>query len=87
MARRSRPPVLSAVWINERIERIVEVATTIVQERILTEGLLYNGYLPGEIPLTDAMLARMSAEELRLLLPKLTYEQQLLVLKRVEELK
>ena len=55
---------LTASWINERVLNV----TARVEEylnRIIDDGLLADGFMPFQSPITDDMLARMGPEQFR----------------------
>ncbi len=59
--------LLSAEWINQRIENVIERVDKLL-DRILEEGLLSSGYLPLEKPLTKELLMKMTPQQVLALL-------------------
>lgn len=72
--------ILSAEWINERLERVIDRAEKIIVQRLLDEGLLSSGYAPGEVPVDRKLLERMTPEEVKALLNGLDYNEMMKVL-------
>lgn len=71
---------LSAAWVNQRVANVTERVEAYL-DRIIDRGLLADGYMPFETPLTDEMLARMSPDQFRALFdatPSLEGKAQLL---------
>lgn len=71
---------LSAEWVNQRVANV----TARVQEyldRIIDKGLLADGYLPFETPLTDELLSHLTPDQFRAIFdstPTLAGKAQLL---------
>ncbi|MDE1850051.1 MAG: hypothetical protein KGI00_04965 [Candidatus Micrarchaeota archaeon] len=57
---------LNADWVNTRIMH-VKAQVEAILDRIIDRGLMSDGYLPFQSPITDNMLVRMSPDQLRML--------------------
>ena len=80
-------PYLSAEWVNERVANVTARVEAYIS-RIIDDGLLADGYLPFETPVTDEMLARMAPEEFRALFDTTpTIEGKAALLARMKSLK
>ena len=77
---------LSAEWINSRLDSVLDRVDRLL-DRLIDQGLLSSGYPPGETPLTDAMLRRMTPDEIRTLIQSLpTAEEKATLMARIVKL-
>ena len=60
-------PMLSAEWINDRVDNVLDRLEEIM-DHLIDDGLLVSGYMPFETPLTPALLRRMTPEQVQMLL-------------------
>ena len=67
MARPGDVPLLSASWINTRVDNVLDRAEEIF-DRLIEAGLMVDGYLPFETPLTPGTIRRMLPEQIQDLL-------------------
>jgi len=56
---READSMLSAAWINARIENVL-TQVEVIYNRLLYDGLLSSGHLPLETPITPKLLRRLS---------------------------
>jgi hypothetical protein len=71
---------LTPTWINQRTMNVAAKVDALL-DRIIDDGLIADGFLPFESPITDEMLARMNPYEFRTLfdtIPSLEGKAQLL---------
>ena len=61
MARPKSTPLLSAEWINERIENVTDKALAIMDEIIAQ--LTSSGYLPLEAPSNAEFMKRLTPQQ------------------------
>lgn len=78
---------LNAEWINDRIVNVQNRVNALL-DRLIDDGLLGSGYFPFDMPVTDAMLAKMTPKQFRALYDSMTdLEQKSHLLERVKGLK
>ena len=63
------PSILSAEWTNQRLLNVLDKIDTILDR--IYEGFLSSGYLPLEQPITKALLAKMTPEQVLTILSSL----------------
>lgn len=57
---KTKPPLLSAEWVNARIENIFLMSMNIYAE--ILSDLTYSGYFPLEAPPSKEFLSRLTPE-------------------------
>jgi hypothetical protein len=78
---------LNPTWINDRVMNVAKKVDDLL-DRIIDDGLLSEGFMPFESPISDAMLSRMEPGQFRILfdtIPSLEGKAQLLA--RMKSLK
>ena len=60
----SDAPMLSASWINERVDNVLDRLEDIF-DHLLDDGILSEGVFPFTTPLTPKLLKRMPEEEVK----------------------
>ena len=60
-------PLLSAEWINQRVENVLDRLEEIF-DHLIEDGLLVSGFLPFETPLTAQTIRRMLPTQIQDLL-------------------
>lgn len=78
---------LNGEWINERVMNVAAKVDALL-DRIIDDGLLADGFMPFESPITDEMLVRLTPGQFRILfdtIPSLEGKAQLLA--RMKDLK
>lgn len=88
MARRRKKavPLLSAVWINEQIDDVLDTVEKLY-DFLIDDGLLSSGYLPFEAPLSPKTIRRMTSEQVKALLDQTaSLEDQAEILQALEGL-
>ena len=64
MAKPGDIPLLSAEWINARVDNVLDRLEDIF-DHLIEDGLMVDGYLPFETPLTPATIRRMLPEQVQ----------------------
>lgn len=62
MAIGTQVEILSAEWINERVNNVLTRVYEML-DHIVDEGLISSGFLPLEQPIDDAFLLRLTEEQ------------------------
>jgi len=76
--------LLTAEWINQRIENVLDRVDVIV-DHLIGDGLLASGYAPLEARLTPADIKKMSPDQIMALLASLNDPgERLAVLKALD---
>ena len=71
---------LNPTWINDRVMNVAKKVDDLL-DRIIDDGLLSEGFMPFESPISDEMLMRMEPSQFRILfdtIPSLEGKAQLL---------
>ena len=79
-------PLLSAAWINARVDEVLDTVEELY-DYLIDDGLLASGYLPFEAPLSPKIIRRMTAEQVKALLDQTAaLEDQAAILQSLEGL-
>lgn len=78
---------LNGEWINQRVMSVASKVDALL-DRIIDDGLLSDGFMPFESPITDDMLVRMTPGQFRVLFDTIpSLEGKAALLDRMKALK